>query len=143
MKTPFTECKKMLEHLLTKFSEELSLPLHLKKDKEEYFSLPLNKDMTFYLKELKPGFSCKATIVDTTEGLKEELYILLLKANYLGQGTAGSYIGMDEKEKHFLLFQSCRKDVNLRQFKEVLEEFANYLEYWRNKIQMFKKSKAY
>lgn len=124
----------MLEHLISEICEKLSLPLNLEKDKLGYYELILNDDIKLSLKQLQPGFFMKGQLGKAPDGSHEELYIHLMKANYLGQGTAGAFIGMDETAQNFTMTKSCRRDVTYREFKEELEVFVNYYDYWKNKL---------
>lgn len=132
----------MLEHLLTELCEKLDLPLDLEKDKENYYSFTLTDEISFSLRELKPGFFLRAELGEAPEGSHEDLYILLMKANFLGQGTAGAFIGMDEKAENFTLTRACKQETSYRQFKEFLEEFVNYYEYWKKRIDTYKKANS-
>ena len=132
----------MLEHLITEICEKLSLPLNLEKDKEGYYTFTLNPEISLSLKELQPGFFIRAKLGPAPEGSHEELYIHLMKANYLGQGTAGAFIGMDEKAENFTLTKACRHETTYKEFKDLLEVYINYYEYWKVKIAKYNETQT-
>ena len=55
-----------------------------------------------------------------------------MKANFLGQGTGGATIGLKEDESFLTLSLSLPYEMNYRAFKDAVEEFVNYLEYWKS-----------
>lgn len=125
----------MLEHLLTELTEKLQLPLNLEKNKEGYYTLTLNEETELLFKDLNPGFSCKSLIKEIPkEDSLEDLYILLMKANFLGQGTKGAAIAIDDNVKNFIFTLSVPEELQYRLFKDRVEDFVNYLNYWKKTI---------
>ncbi len=86
------------------------------------------------IRELKPGAHFHATIGNLPGGNREDLFMYLMQANYLGQGTGGSVIGLDPSENFLTLSLSIVYEMNYRIFKDKLEEFFNYLSYWREEL---------
>lgn len=125
----------MLEPLIQKFVEELELGEMPQKQEGNLYELAINPEMTIQLRELDPGVSFWGKIGPCPEAKKEDLYILLMKANFLGQGTGGAAIGMDENENFLTLSSVLPYDMNYKTLKDALEDFANYLDYWRVELQ--------
>ena len=71
---------------------------------------------------------------------REDLFIYLMRANLLGQGTGGSRIGLDEEEKNLTLSLGLPYDMNYHAFKEAFEDFVNHLIYWRDTVAKFEKN---
>lgn len=126
----------MLEHLLTQLSEALHFPLLLEQEREKKsYTLTVNETTDLVFKELELGFSCKSWIAPVPKKERlEELYILCMRANFLGQGTKGAVIALDESLKHFLFTLSITEEMNYRLFKDTVEDFVNYLNYWKERI---------
>lgn len=125
----------MLKHLLTSLLQELNLPSPLIENKEKEYEVVLNEETHLLFKDLDPGFSCKSLIAPIpTEDHLEDLYILCMKANFLGQGTKGAAIAIDPSLKNFLFTLSITEEMNYRLFKETIEDFVNYLNYWKKRI---------
>jgi hypothetical protein len=102
-----------------------------------YFTLTINEDQ-IVLKDLNPGCYMRTIIAPLSQAReRENFFIHLMKANFLGQGTGGSVIAIDPDEKFLILSHAYPYEINYRQFKETLELFINYLEFWRTEIKKF------
>jgi hypothetical protein len=99
------------------------------------YSLPINDEIVVYVKELSPGIVFKSVICPLFGASdREALFSYLMKANYIGQGTGGAIIAIDPEEKLLTLSLVLSYEVNYRIFKERLEEFINYLDYWKSEL---------
>lgn len=124
----------MLEQLLTQLSQELEFPAVPTKDDQQMFHVPINPSMNISMKELDPGIFLYSPIGPCPPQKREELFILLMKANFLGQGTGGGTIGMDPEEKFLTLSLALPYDMNYKAFKGIVEDFANFVDYWREEL---------
>ncbi len=124
----------MLEQLLTTLVQDLEIEELPKKEEGGLYHLQINPEMTITVRELDPGISFFSRIGPCPDVKKEELFITLMKANFLGQGTGGAAIAMDENEKDLTLSSVLPYDMNYKMFKDALEDFANYLDYYREEL---------
>jgi len=124
----------VIEQHITHLIEDLGLPALAPKDSNGYFKLPLQGDLIISLKDLSPGFALVSSIGSLPNQNKEELLIYLMKANFLGQGTGEQIIGMNPDEKFLTLSRSITYEINYQKFKEILEDFTNYLIYWNGEV---------
>ena len=124
----------MIEQHITHLIEDLSLPPLGPKDPNGYFQIPLKGDLKMSLKDLSPGFMIQAPLGPVSNQNKEELLTYLMKANFLGQGTGEQIIGMNPDEKFLTLSRSITYEINYQKFKDILEEFTNYLLYWKGEV---------
>ncbi|MBM3192321.1 MAG: type III secretion system chaperone [Chlamydiae bacterium] len=124
----------LLKHLLTELCSEFTLPLPQEVNKEGYYEIPCMEGTLLLFKDLNPGFTCKSLLSPAPEKPSEDFLILLMHANFLGQGTNGAAIAMDDSLKHILLILSVPEELNYRLFKEHLENFMNHLDYWKKRI---------
>jgi hypothetical protein len=136
----FTRCFALLELLLKTLSDELELGEVPQKGEGNVYPLSLNPQITVSIQELDPGLSFWARIGPCPATKREDLFILLMKANFLGQGTGGSVIGLDENENFLTLSSVLPYDMNYKMFKDALEDFTNYLDYWREELIRHKKA---
>ena len=117
---------------------EKYLELRAEKAKETLlgdFVIHINDQIEIWLRDLKPGISVKSIIGNIPSVLdKEEFYSYLWRANYIGQGTGGSVISMDPNEKFLTLSIILTYEVNYRIFRDKLEDFLNYLEFWKSEL---------
>lgn len=124
----------MLEQYLQKLNEELQLDPLPPKDEHSKYHLALNPKTSLSFKELDPGFFLTGLIAGCPKEKREDLFILLSRANFLGQGTGGSCISLDNDEKFLTLSLYLPYDMNYKAFKETVEDFVNYIDYWREEL---------
>lgn len=123
----------MIESHLADLEKFLSFKAYPVKGEANTFELKIS-DITLTIKDLSPGFSIRSIICPLPTMLDEDLTIFLMKANFLGQGTGGAVLSIDPSEKYLTLSLSIQYDINYKTFKDKLEDFINYLEYWRKEI---------
>jgi hypothetical protein len=124
----------MLEAHLKQLSSQFSFPLDFEKDGEGYYQLMIDSSTTISIKELPKGFICKSPVAALPAVEQEDLLALLMRANYLGQGTKGGVLALNETGQTIVFFSSLVHEYNFREFKEKIEEFVNYLNYWKTRI---------
>ena len=124
----------MLEQFLSTLAAELELEGVPKKDKEGRFCLQLNAEQLLLVQQSEGGILLHARIGELPLSRQEEVLILLMKGNFLGQGTGGAVIGLEEDEKFLTLSQPLTYDMNYAHFKLALEQFANFLAYWQGEL---------
>jgi hypothetical protein len=129
----------VLEQLIKTLAEELEFEEIPKREEGNLYNVPLNPQLTIKIQQLDPGISFWARIGQCPLAKREELFIYLMKANFLGQGTGGSVIALDEGENFLTLSLVLPYDMNYKMFKDALEDFANYLDYWREELIRHKK----
>jgi len=130
----------LLEQFLKTIVQDLEMEEIPQKEAGNVYQLQLNPQMTVTLQELDPGLSLWSRIGPCPAAKREELFIFLMKANFLGQGTGGSSIALDENENFLTLSSVLPYDMNYKMFKDSLEDFANYLDYWREELIRHKKA---
>ena len=122
----------MLEKHLDQLGKELGLAVP-PPDPQNLRTLTIGK-VGVMMKELDPGIYFQALIAPVPEKKQEELFMLLMKANFLGQGTGGSTLGLKEDESYLTLSLALPYDMNYKAFKEALEDFVNFVDYWKNQV---------
>ena len=126
----------MLEECLIQLVENLALEDALSKENKLYI-LKLHKELIITFRELDPGCTFFSTIGMCPLNKREEIFIYLMKANLLGQGTGGSIIGLDRDEKFLTLCLVLPYDMKYKVFKDALEDFTNYLDFWKNELSCY------
>ncbi|MBM3201265.1 MAG: type III secretion system chaperone [Chlamydiae bacterium] len=122
----------MLESLVKDLEKFLGVSVKLEGKK---WHVDLSDRLLVTLEPLNEGVRFSALIAPMPQGNKEDLFIYFMQANYLGQGTGGAAIGLDSNENFLTLSLSIVYDMNYRMFKDKLEEFVNYLSYWREEVE--------
>lgn len=123
----------MLERYLEQLVKELNLEPLAPLDDQKRRHLKLGK-LSIALKDLDPGFYYFSQIAPLPQHKREELFIYLMKANFLGQGTGGATLGLMEDESFLTLSLALPYDMNYKAFRETLEDFANFVEYWQKEL---------
>lgn len=128
--------KTIVEDFLQKLSSDLHIEGAVKDEQTNLFTIRIGMH-TMIVEELTPGFSLWSSIAHLPDGDKEDLYLHLMQANFLGQGTGGGSIGIDQEEKSLTLSLCIPYEVKYEAFKEHVEDFLNYVEYWREQIEAY------
>lgn len=132
----------IIEQHLAKLAEDLELSPLAPKGKDQRFHLTLAPGMELEVEELDPGVAFWGQIVSCPLQRREDLFMLLMRANFLGQGTGGGAIALDAQGKFLTLSLSLPYDMNYHAFKVAIEDFTNYIDYWREEIAAFEKDLA-
>ncbi len=127
----------MLEQLLQTFIDEMELGEMPAQDDQKAYLVKISSEMHVSIRQMQPGIFFHSPLAPLLEQKREDLFIFLMKANFLGQGTGGGAIGLDDAEKFLTLSLVIPYDMNYQTFKESLEDFANYVDYWREEIARF------
>lgn len=128
----------MLEENLKNLTEDLELPSIPSKDGSSNYVLSLAEDLTLFFKSLNPGFFLFANITPLPSQKREEFFMYFMQGNLLGQGTGDHKLGIDAEERFLTLSHQISYDINYTEFKNLIEDFVGYLDYWRfeiNKLQ--------
>jgi hypothetical protein len=125
----------MLREYVRKLCDELGIETP-KLNEQKIYPFRLGDEIVS-LRDLNPGVAMQAAICLKPEKKKEELFIYLMRANLLGQGTGGARIGIDENEKFLTLSLGLPYEMNYQIFKDSFEDFVNYLIYWRDEVTKF------
>ncbi len=136
----YRECLALLEPLIRRLAEELELDEVPVREKDSAYQVLLNTDLKIRIQELDPGLAFWARIAPCPKEKREDIFILLMKANFLGQGTGNNTIALDENENFLTLSSVLPYDMNYKTFKDALEDFANYRDYWKEEIIRYNKA---
>ena len=123
----------MLEEHLIKLVEDLALEDSLVKE-DTLYTVKLHPELVITFRELDPGCTFFAKIGACPVNKREEVFIYLMKANLLGQGTGGGVISLDQDEKFLTLCLVLPYDMKYKIFKDALEDFTNYLDFWKKEL---------
>ncbi|NGX30800.1 MAG: hypothetical protein K940chlam8_00151 [Chlamydiae bacterium] len=125
-------CKDLLKELKVDASN-----MHIQTKQPLSIRLLLDKHLNVELKEQEIGLLVSAPLCQIEAEEIEEVYALLLEANLFGQGT-GTFgvLGLTKDGKMLLLNLDIDFDLTYVQFKERMEDFLNYIEYWQKKIEL-------
>mgnify|MGYP000036977301 CR=1 FL=1 len=121
----------MLEQWVAELNKEYQLVSIPPSKNKELFFLSIG-EQKIHLKPLDLGLRIFAPILPLESQNLEELLTLLMKANFLGQGTGGGVLALTENESFLTLEYILPYEMSYKAFKEKIEEFLNFLEFWQN-----------
>ncbi len=101
------------------------------------YNLSIFDNINLYIIELDDHAFIRCNLYEMPKEKKEDLLTFLMGANFIGQETGGSAIGLDEEEKNLTLSLLMPYELNYILFKEKLEDFINYVYYIRDEIVQF------
>lgn len=127
----------MLQKMIEQLCEELKISPTPKADKEGAFSFRWQENVVTFLRPLNPGVAFSGQITPCPLKRREELFLYLMRANLLGQGTGQGRIGLEAQEKILTLSLGLPYELHYKEFRERLEDFVNYLIYWRECVAKF------
>lgn len=127
----------MLAGFLKSLCDELTIDTP-RLNEQKVYPLKIGGEL-LAVQDLDPGMGLQARICEIPNKKREELTIYLMRANLLGQGTGGSRIGLDQDGNFLTLSLGLPYELNYQIFKETIEDFVNYLIYWRDAVKQFEK----
>lgn len=123
-------------YMMDRYLDQLIIELGLEplpKDRSE-IKLTLNPTLKITVRELDPGLLFFSPLGPLPTKQKEKVLQHAMQANYLGQGTGGGVLGIDEEEKHFTLTTTHAFDMNYQTFRDAISDFANYVDYLKEEL---------
>lgn len=125
-----------LDRLMTQFEKEMELGTPLATEVRGIYALPLDEGLTVTIRELPEGaISFECSLADCPKTREEEYYSQLLLANLFGQGTKGAVLGLSDDGLHVILTQLIDYEVEFKEFQDLLEDFVNTVDFWREETQ--------
>ncbi len=126
----------MLEDHLKRLSSDLGMKEIPQKNDQGIYSWPFEPNIDVAIKEQNPGVFLYATLGPCPQKRKEDLFIRLMEANFMGQGTRGAVIGLEE-DMNLSFSLDLSHELEYSYFFEQLEEFVNYVDFWRSELTRF------
>ena len=124
----------MLEKYLRQLTDDLEMEPVDPKDKRGFWRIPLTSEIQISLRALEPGLYLFSPLAPCPKERKEDIFTFLMRGNFLGLGTGGAAVALDAEEKFLTLSLALTYDMNYLNFKETLEDFVNFLDYWRDEL---------
>lgn len=124
----------MLETHLQKLAKELELEGSFSTQVPGVFQFPIEENLAITLNARSPGFSLSCTLGPIPREGETEFFTRLLLGNLFGQGTRGSVLGLNEEGNQLTLTQDVDYNAEYKEFRDVLEDFINSVDFWRLEI---------
>lgn len=127
----------MLEQHLLQLMQELKIEIPDLEETEGVFSMPIDYEREVTFTDLQPGVYFFAHLGPCPKEKREQLFSHMLHGNLFGQGTGGGVIGLDEKGEGVSLSLAMPWEMDYKEFRDALEEFINYIDFWTNELSSF------
>lgn len=125
---------KMLDELIRNLLKDIGLEKEPVQLGPMSYQIDLAPDLSITIKANDPGYYLQIAIDQVTEYEAEILFLMLMEANLFGQGTGGGILAISPASNLLLYCRKILQDLNYQDFKEKIEEFVNYSEFWRGEI---------
>lgn len=127
------------EMLVDNFAKQLRFDLGIEtgitQDDQGSYHLTLSQ-IPVIIAHYEEGFALLSAIGKVPQSpSNEEFFVTLMLANLMGQGTGGAILSLDETTHSLHLGDKVPYEVTYVEFKDHLETFFNYAQYWRKKLQ--------
>jgi hypothetical protein len=123
----------MLETLIPKLIKDLDLKnTDLKTASPGIYSIPLDENLSVTASEIASGIQFKCALAPMPQAREEIFTTHAMTGNLFGQGTRGSIIGLTLDGKTLTLTRVIDYNIDYKEFKELLEDFINTVDFWRS-----------
>lgn len=125
-----------METILQEFGASIGIP-DLKPDEEYRCNMQFDDvAVSFELGVDEDRMFIYALLGNAAEADTEAVYVSLLQANYIFEGTAGSTLSIDPRSGGIVLMRAERLNaLRLATFEALVEDFVNVAEQWMKRIQ--------
>jgi hypothetical protein len=127
----------MLETYVNQLIIDLAIEEDISTDIEECYRIQLDEKIEVTVKALQPGCFFSAAIAPLPEGHGEDLLTHMMSGNLLGMGTGETVLGLNEQGKIATLSQSVTYETTYQEFRDYLEDFVNYVDFWQTEISKY------
>lgn len=121
----------MLSTFLDQLAKEWELEEGFPQEMPGVYSIPLEEGVVVSLTDQPQGGIYLSSTVAPVPQAKEVFFGKALRANLFGRATRQSVLGLNESGTLLTLSREITNDVNFKEFKEILEDFMNTLDTWR------------
>lgn len=127
----------MLEPFIKQFSQEMDLEGSLATQVAGVFALPLEENLSVTITDRPPGFSLLCALMPLPVKNEEACLTRVMLGNLFGQGTKGAVLGLNAEGNQLTLSQTIDYSINYKDFRDVLEDFVNSIDFWREEVQKY------
>lgn len=123
----------MLDKMIEKLIPDMELGnASLATEMPGIYALPLEDGLSILLSEIPSGFCLKCSIAPYPKVREEIFSTQAMLGNLFGQGTRGAVLGLTSDGETLTLTQNIDYNIDYKEFKEILEDFINTIDLWRD-----------
>lgn len=128
----------MLEKLMQQFSQDLELDQPMHTEMHGVYTVALEEDLVVNISEMGQGIHFTCTLGPTPKGNEEAFFTQTLLANLFGQGTKGAVLALNDEGSELKLTRDIDYRLEYREFRDMLEDFINAVDFWREEMLNYK-----
>lgn len=121
----------MLSSFIQEFLNELEIKEPLPQEVPGIYTLPLDEGLSVIISSNSQGIAFSSKLAPIPKNKEEAFYTEALLGNLFGQGTRGAILGLSEDGRMLTLSREIDYDIGYKEFKELLEDFINSVDFWR------------
>lgn len=127
-----------LKELIKGLEKEWDLDTPLPVEVPGVYTIPLDAGLSFTIASLpEGGFRLSSILAPAPQINLETAYQALLLGNLFGQGTKGAILGLNDAGTLLTLSREIEYDVNLNDFNNIVEDFINSMDFWREEMMQY------
>lgn len=129
----------MLKQFMDQLSSELQIADLLAPNEDQSYAFLLDPDLQISIKEnVQFGtLSMSAKLAQFPQHLQEQFLLKTMQSNLFGQETGGGVLGLDQDGRMLIFTHIILSPLEYKEFRNALEDFANYAEAWREETLLF------
>lgn len=127
----------MLEAIIKQLTQEMELEGSLATQVSGVFAFPLEENLAVTITDRPPGFSLTCALTPLPKLNEEACLTRIMLGNLFGQGTKGAVLGLNSEGNVLTLSQTIDYNINYKDFRDVLEDFVNSVDFWREEVQKY------
>jgi hypothetical protein len=105
------------------------------------YVMPLGEGLAITISTLPyTGFMLSSTLGPFPEKNDEQFFETLLRANLFGDGTRGAVLGLNPEGTKVILTRIIEYRIDYNEFRDIIEDFINVADLWRDEAKEFAKS---
>ena len=124
----------MLKDFIPKLVKDLDLgDATLESGMPGIYTLPLDEGLAIHINEIpnEGGVLFKCAVAPFPKVREDVFSTNAMLANLFGQGTRGAVLGLSLDGNTLTLSRAIDYHIDYKEFKEILEEFINTVDFWR------------
>lgn len=137
MRSKDNKDKFMLSEMVKELYAEWEIPIP-PQDVPGIYTVRLEEGVFFTISSFgSGGVALNSAIADLTPKAGEDFFAHLLYANLFGQGTKGAVLGLNDSGNLLTLSHVIDYDVNFKEFRDIIEDFINTMDFWREESKKY------
>lgn len=128
----------MLDSHIKLLTKELEIEGTLATQVPGVYALPLEEDTVINITDKPPGCTLSCSLCSMPKQREEEFLSQVMLGNLMGQGTRGAVLGVNEDGNLLTLTQALDYNVEYKEFRDILEDFINTVDFWKDEAKSYR-----